>query len=91
MPVIGSFHLRRRYLPSTSTSTLAGSTLLFLRAYRAMARAYWLPRKMSSSSFSRMDCCRQVGNIAVMPMPITAMTTSNTTIVKPRSSNGEEP
>ncbi len=66
-----------------------GSRLLFLREYSTSARAYWLPRKISSSSCSRMACCRQVGNTANIPTAMMAMTTSSTTIVKPSASNPE--
>ncbi len=67
-----------------------GSRLLFLREYRTRARAYWLPRKINSSSCSRMACWRQVGNRADIPTAMMAMTMSSTTIVKPSASNREQ-
>ncbi len=67
-----------------------GSRLLFLREYRTSARAYWLPRKINSSSCSRIACVRQAGNKADMPTAMMAITTSSTTIVKPSASNREQ-
>lgn len=51
----------------SSSSTLAGYRLNW-RWNRAMARAYSVPRKITSASRSRWPCCNTLGRATVSPM-----------------------
>lgn len=45
-----------------------------------IARTYWLPRQMSSSSLSRFIMCDHTGNAMLMSTDITLMPTSSAAI-----------
>ena len=59
-------------------SIFAGSAPGSLRPYSSMARAYCLPRKINSSSFSRWAACFQTGMATVIMTAITLMLMSST-------------
>ncbi len=82
-PVIGSLYFLRRYFWSTSSSTFGGRAPGILRWNNSMARAYCLPRKTSSASFSRWDAWRQTGMATASRMDITLRPTSRATMAYP--------
>ena len=61
-----------------------GYALAVLRWNSAIAWTYCIPRKTSSSSFSRCAACFQTGMATVSMMAMMLMATSRTAIAYPR-------
>ena len=76
--------MRRRKCCWIKTSRLGGFALAYLRWNRPIARAYWLPRKMSSSSFSRRAIWFQTGIATVQRIAMTPSATMSTAMAYPR-------